>query len=157
AAEVHSELGRLLSDGRAPVAERSESPFRGLSPFSEQHAAFFFGREPEVAAFVERLRQGTVLPVVGPSGAGKSSFVEAGVLARVREQRSWTVLSLGPGAQPFVALAQRLVTGERSTHPTGQPTSPNRPRASHSPPSPAIVDALARELEQAPERLSLRL
>ena len=47
---------------------------------------------PEVAAFVERLRHESILPVVGPSGAGKSSFVSAGVIPRLREQGRWVVV-----------------------------------------------------------------
>jgi serine/threonine protein kinase len=62
------------ADGRPRLAE-GESPFRGLSPFKRAHADLFFGREPEIAACVERLRETPLLAVVGASGAGKSSFV----------------------------------------------------------------------------------
>lgn len=30
-------------------------PFRGLLPFAEQHANVFFGRDAEIAAFLERM------------------------------------------------------------------------------------------------------
>jgi len=100
----------LVRGGRRLTAE--ESPFRGLQPFGEQHARFFFGRDEEIAAFLERLRVVPVLPVLGPSGAGKSSFVHAGIVPRLREQRPWTVLSMRPGSRPFHALAALLLEGE---------------------------------------------
>jgi len=100
----------LLRGGRRLSAE--ESPFRGLQPFGEQHARFFYGRDDEIAAFLERLRVATVLPVLGSSGAGKSSFVHAGIVPRLREQRPWTVLSMRPGSRPFHTLATLLGEGE---------------------------------------------
>jgi len=85
-----------------------ESPFRGLSTFGEQHAHAFFGRDAEIEAFVERLRQNPILPVIGPSGAGKSSFVQAGVMPRLREHASWRMVSMRPGRHPFARLAAEL-------------------------------------------------
>jgi len=87
------------------------SPFRGLLPFTERHADLFFGRDDEIGAFIERLREEPVLPVLGPSGAGKSSFVQAGVIPRLREQGRWRVLGLRPGRKPFESLRLRLVRG----------------------------------------------
>ncbi|MBI4953778.1 MAG: serine/threonine protein kinase, partial [Myxococcales bacterium] len=46
-AELNRERGRLSGE---------QSPFRGLLPFTEQHAALFFGRDEEIAEFLERLR-----------------------------------------------------------------------------------------------------
>jgi serine/threonine protein kinase len=110
AAEVADQLRQLLArDQRlAPDA----SPFRGLLPFDERHSALFFGRDAEVATFVERLRTEPVLPVVGPSGAGKSSFVRAGVIPRLRERGPLELIELRPGASPFAALADRLAAAE---------------------------------------------
>ena len=64
----------------------------------------FFGREEEVGAFLERLRVTPVLPVVGPSGAGKSSFVQAGVLPRLRDRGQWVVLQMRPGLTPLRSI-----------------------------------------------------
>jgi serine/threonine protein kinase len=89
ATEVAAELGQLLSPGREQ--RQDACPFRGLLPFGEQHAALFFGRETEVAAFLERLRDEPLMPVVGPSGSGKSSFVQAGIIPRLREAGPLTV------------------------------------------------------------------
>ena len=111
AAEVAQTMDRLLSQGDGANAV-TEMPFRGLMPFEERHATFFFGRETEVDAAVERLRTVTILPVVGPSGAGKSSFVQAGVVARMREHAPLSLLSLRPGPHPLTALATRLLALE---------------------------------------------
>ena len=62
--------------------------------------------------FVERVREQPVLPVVGPSGAGKSSFIQAGVIPRLREQGPWQVLCCRPGVAPFRALAAFVHHGE---------------------------------------------
>jgi WD40 repeat protein/serine/threonine protein kinase len=111
ATEVADALRGVLTPARARFAEE-EGPYRGLQAFTERHAGYFFGRDVEVARFLERLRTEPVLPVVGPSGGGKSSFVQAGVIPRLREQGAWTILSLRPGSHPFTTLAQRLLSGE---------------------------------------------
>ena len=80
AAEMVEVLEALLQRGRVRLDEE-QSPFRGLLPFTEEHAELFFGRDAEIAQFLERLRHEPILPVVGPSGAGKSSFVQAGGIA----------------------------------------------------------------------------
>ncbi len=118
AGEVSDKFQELLSGGRSRVKDPS-NPFRGLQAFSEKHADYFHGREAEIDAFLERARETPVLPVVGPSGAGKSSFVQAGVIPRVREQGPWMVVQMRPGSDPFGALASRLdsmitVAGEDS-------------------------------------------
>ncbi len=114
-----------------PTTPADQSPFRGLLPFDERHANLFLGREAEVTAFVERLREVPVLPVVGPSGAGKSSFVLAGVVPRLREQGRWIILRVRPGADPFRALASRLQRGE--VGPSGPTTTRTSEFTSSSP------------------------
>ncbi|MFH2005381.1 MAG: protein kinase [bacterium] len=147
AEQVADRLGSLMQSDRR-VQSRRESPFRGLLPFDEQHGDQFFGRDEEIAAFVERLRGEPVLPVVGPSGAGKSSFVQAGVLPRLREQGRWLVLRVRPGAQPLRSLAQRLVTRD-STIGAGGSRGLRRPDDRGSPPaSRAPVDGADPATEQ---------
>ena len=113
-------IDRHLSWVNVPSSERL-TPFRGLLPFTERHAAMFFGRDAEVDAFVERMRTDAVLPVVGPSGAGKSSFVQAGVLPRLREAGPWIVIETRPGRKPFAALSDALVHVEELDTPTTNP------------------------------------
>jgi len=145
------------------------SPFRGLLPFDERHSDDFYGREGEIAAFLERLRGQAVLPVVGPSGAGKSSFVAAGVIPRLREQGPWLVLKLRPGRRPMRALAARLMSLEtrwRSLQ-SGNERCSDEISVPLDPPSEledAEVDeleeearTLTRELWESPYRLALKL
>ena len=145
AERICATLRELLDPGRDRSRDE-QNPFRGLLPFAERHNHLFFGRDDEVAAFVERMREQAVLPVVGPSGAGKTSFIQAGVIHRLREQASWLVLGLRPGDRPFAALAERLTRGE-STAGSGAPG----PR-DHEDPA-----ALARQLAGSPMRLNLAL
>ena len=108
-------------DGPRGVAAAGEgtwgSPYRGLSAFEEQDAAFFFGREMASAQVLERMSrrlEGTGLLVVsGVSGAGKSSLLRAGVLPRIRAtglasapgSRSWPCLLFTPTRSPLDELA----------------------------------------------------
>ncbi len=110
-ARIIDVLQRLLTTGGQRVTEE-QGPYPGLLSFSEEQADFFFGREAEVSAFVEKLRVAPSLAVLGPSGAGKSSFVHAGVIPRLREQGRWVVYKIRPGVHPFRALATALISGD---------------------------------------------
>ena len=112
AAEMVDCLLGLRDQGR-DQAPPGEAPFRGLLPFDEHHRQFFFGRDAEIGAFVERIRVQPVLPVVGPSGAGKSSFVQAGVIPRLRECGPLVTLRMRPGRRPFQTLASQVVAAQR--------------------------------------------
>jgi WD40 repeat protein/serine/threonine protein kinase len=161
ASEVARQLRRLLAPTTAAHEVTSEeSPFRGLLPFAEAHHHLFFGRETEVSAFLERLWAEPVLPVVGPSGAGKSSFIQAGVIPRLRERGSWRVLSLRPGNQPLHTLAARVVAGEsfRRGSQSSDSTSGSGPSSGSS--GTVGLEEVARlehELREAPARLALSL
>ena len=113
------------TDGVAPpplvsVSGVVDSPYRGLSAFEEQDAAFFFGREAAATELLERMSrhlQGAGLLVVsGVSGAGKSSLLQAGVLPRIRGaglasapgSASWPCLVFTPTRAPLDELALRV-------------------------------------------------
>ncbi|WP_291206048.1 TIR domain-containing protein [Hyphomonas sp.] len=80
-----------LPDGRPP--------YRGLKALEEEDAAIFFGRDAQITAGLDALRQmrgGTpqrILTIAAASGAGKSSFLKAGLLARLkRDEENFLVL-----------------------------------------------------------------
>jgi len=163
ATQVVDRLERLVYRRRQFLGD-SKSPFPGLMPFSERYADFFFGRESEIDAFLERMRQVSVLPVVGPSGAGKSSFVEAGVIPRLKEQGPWRMIRLRPGSRPFAVLAARVRTlqeGRPSRLTGGSRTSQQRAldasgeyRAIELPAEP---DPLEQALQERPSLLGMLL
>ncbi len=161
--EVADALREMLFRGATRPAD-DEGPFRGLLPFTERHVGLFFGREAEVNAFVERIRFTPVLPVVGPSGAGKSSFVQAGVLPRLREEGDWLFIKLRPGSHPFESLAAHLLRADRDTiavpaPKTSTPSLRDLPSEDVPATEPAASDVrrLTDRLLEAPQRLSLEL
>jgi eukaryotic-like serine/threonine-protein kinase len=106
AADVATELDGLLV-GRATDERRS--PFRGLEPFTEADAQDFHGRAADTDAVVERLRDEGMVTILGPSGVGKSSFINAGVVPRLREVAPRLVVSCRPGRRPVTNVVAALV------------------------------------------------
>ncbi|MGI5130771.1 trypsin-like peptidase domain-containing protein [Pseudonocardia sp. CA-107938] len=72
-------------------------PYQGLAPFTEEQAAFFFGRDDEIARLVEAIGKEPIVALAGPSGAGKSSLLRAGLVPRLRRAGAQMVEVL-PGA-----------------------------------------------------------
>jgi len=108
-----------LAEPRPPVTPSwtaKRLPYPGLEAFTEQDAAVFFGRGPQITELVDRLhptlpRQARrFVAVVGPSGAGKSSLVQAGLLPSLAGRRGrWVVVPpLVPEDQPTTNLARSL-------------------------------------------------
>jgi WD40 repeat protein len=63
------------------LAERDVCPYRGLEPFTAEHAQWFQGRSEAVRQILANLsRQRRLTLLLGPSGSGKSSLIQAGVL-----------------------------------------------------------------------------
>jgi Tol biopolymer transport system component/energy-coupling factor transporter ATP-binding protein EcfA2 len=101
-----------------PLLQLSDlCPYRGLEPFTEDDAEFFFGRERVVEHLLERLRQEPrFLAVLGPSGSGKSSLVQAGLIPRLRRgavPRSdrWAFIVIRPGKNPLAELEAAGLSG----------------------------------------------
>jgi hypothetical protein len=62
------------------------SPYRGLRPYTEAEADFFFGREAEVEIVSANLLAARLTLLYGPSGVGKSSVLLAGVVNSLRRR-----------------------------------------------------------------------
>jgi WD40 repeat protein len=60
------------------------APYKGLAPFTEADAEFFFGREREGDAIIASLKARRLTLLYGESGVGKSSLLRAGVASRLR-------------------------------------------------------------------------
>lgn len=104
-------------------------PFRGLLPFEETHAEFFFGREEFTTRLVERAKTESVIALTGASGSGKSSIVQAGLIAQLRSPASliaeeltqtpanspqWRIKLLTPTEHPLRSLAAIFVDPQAS-------------------------------------------
>jgi WD40 repeat protein/serine/threonine protein kinase len=157
-AEVVTVLEELVH-GPSTRTIRKLGPFRGLQACEERDAELFFGRDAEIDTFLERLRDEPALPVVGASGAGKSSFVQAGVIPRLREGGRWIVVALRPGRRPFRTLAARLAQGESARGSSGTVSSLDRSHATGSTMKEleAVEKELRDELRTCPGKLALRL
>ena len=102
-----------------PLLQLSDlCPYRGLEPFTEADAEFFFGRERAVEHLLEHLRQEPrFLAVLGPSGSGKSSLVQAGLIPRLcrgavpRSDRWAFIPPIRPGRNPFGELEAAGLSG----------------------------------------------
>ena len=64
-----------------PIDERPLCPYPGLARFTAANRDLLFGRDPDRANLVQRIRAGhSRILLVGPSGSGKSSLIHAAVL-----------------------------------------------------------------------------
>jgi WD40 repeat protein len=113
-------LSRLLAETRetAPGPARSTvvtgAPYRGLEPFREQDAQFFFGRQQVVQEMIDKLREGArLVGLAGASGSGKTSLVQAGLFPILRSgavpgSDFWPLATLSLGTDPLMELAATL-------------------------------------------------
>ena len=71
-------------------ATEQDSPYVGLTFYTQQDAAMFFGRDTERTVLISNLRAARLTLLYAQSGAGKSSLLRAGVASRLAElaQRS---------------------------------------------------------------------
>ncbi len=61
------------------------TPYKGLIPYEEKDAPFFFGRQPDQKIITANLMARRLTLFYGPSGVGKSSVLRAGVAHHLRE------------------------------------------------------------------------
>lgn len=126
-----------------------DPPYPGLAAFDEHQARFYFGREREIDEFMERLRDAPCLPIVGPSGSGKSSFLQAGVIPRLRARERWTVITFRPSTDPIAILARRMIAAVGDHGSEAEPRQRERIKAESR--------AFHSELLENPRLLAVRL
>jgi WD40 repeat protein len=61
-------------------------PYVGLTPYTEEQAAYFFGRERETRLLASKMYAARLTLLYGGSGVGKSSVLRAGVAHTLREE-----------------------------------------------------------------------
>jgi len=76
-----------VTEAAAAATVERDAPYVGLSVFSEDDAAIFFGREHERATLISNLRAARLTLLYAQSGTGKSSLLRAGVAARTSGAR----------------------------------------------------------------------
>lgn len=70
-------------------------PYRGLMPYQEEDAAYFFGRNRERKVIASNLSASRFTLLYGPSGVGKTSVLRAGVLRDMRTEARANLDRLG--------------------------------------------------------------
>jgi WD40 repeat protein len=68
------------------TAADATSPYKGLTHFTEDDLALFFGRSHERDVIVANLKARRLTVLYGPSGVGKSSLLRAGVVRALRDE-----------------------------------------------------------------------
>lgn len=89
-----------------------DSPYKGLSPYSEADRLFFFGREKDRRTISDNLQASRLTILYGASGVGKSSVLRAGVAYHLRQAAKANVDKYGqPGwaAIVFPPMEGKLV------------------------------------------------
>ena len=62
----------------------TRSPYRGLTPYQEADAPYFFGRTVDIGLVIANLLASRLTLLYGASGVGKSSLLNAGVIPQLR-------------------------------------------------------------------------
>jgi WD40 repeat protein len=70
-------------------------PYRGLMPYTEDDAEFFFGRDRDTRLIIDNFKAYRVTVLYGPSGVGKSSVLRAGVLQRMNDAQEESLATFG--------------------------------------------------------------
>ncbi len=94
-----------MTGALAPAPPRLETPYKGLTYYSEGDAPYFFGRESETEIIIANLMASRLTLLYGESGVGKSSVLHAGAMRRLHQLARQNLADFG---QPdFVAVSFR--------------------------------------------------
>lgn len=115
-----AELKNCIYECLLPFASESpinkKNPYKGLSAFNVDDGNYFFGRDTEIKECLKKISicEGNVfISIIGNSGIGKSSFVQAGLLHRLKTEvelgfSTYTQVIVSPGPEPFTNLKYQL-------------------------------------------------
>ena len=86
-----------------------DSPYKGLVPYAEEDADYFFGRASERRIISANLRASRLTLLYGESGVGKSSLLNAGVIHDLRKESDYAVVLFNTWqVDPVVGLDRAL-------------------------------------------------
>jgi WD40 repeat protein len=77
---------RQVADTRLIETRRPDSPYKGLIPYEEADAPYFFGRDRDREVIVSNLLASRLTVLSAESGVGKTSVLRAGVVHELRRQ-----------------------------------------------------------------------
>jgi hypothetical protein len=118
------------------MAAAAPGPFKGLTPYGEEDAMFFFGREGEQDIIIANLHAYPLTVLYGSTGVGKSSVLQAGVAHRLRQQGQDNLADGRRPEQlvavvsswrddPMITMRQRVEQALRDLYPSAlDPTDP---------------------------------
>lgn len=91
-------------------AAKPSSPYRGLMPFDEADAPFFFGRARETRLICANLSAASLTVMYGSSGVGKTSILCAGVAPHLRSRPDVLVVMFDDwgGTNPLGGLKEAI-------------------------------------------------
>jgi WD40 repeat protein len=118
-----------------PEGKPNAEPFPGLSAFTDEDAAIFFGRDADILNGLDELRllrrNGTprLLAIQAASGAGKSSYLRAGLWPRLRHNLDFAPLAILRPAQGILTGREGL--GHRLAAVLSRPDDPVHPGDIH--------------------------
>ncbi|MDB9527067.1 WD40 repeat domain-containing protein [Oscillatoria sp. CS-180] len=106
---LRSVLNEVL--GRELPSQEAICPYKGLAYFdcNDEDYKFFYGREELVRRLLDRVAKSNFLAIAGASGSGKSSVLRAGLLQRLKDEKSNEIRILVPGEHPLSSLALAFV------------------------------------------------
>ena len=91
-------------------------PYRGLSPFDEAHADYFFGREALTNQLLNKVSHSNFCALVGASSSGKTSLLRAGLMHHLRKgdripgSNDWILKLITPTHHPLKSLASAFAS-----------------------------------------------
>lgn len=123
-----------------------QSPYKGLMPYSEADAPFFFGRAAEQEIIIANMNVSRLTLLYGASGVGKSSVLRAGIAHQLRQDAQRNLNARGAPEfavvvfsswrdDPVAGLIARVDDEVKRT------LSPNHP-ITQSPRAVSLVDSL---------------
>lgn len=101
-------------------------PYRGLSPFDEAHADYFFGREDLIDQLLQKVSSSDFCALVGASSSGKTSLLRAGLMHHLRKgdriagSDKWTIKSFNPTQHPIKGLSAAFASATDGVQRAGQ-------------------------------------
>ncbi|MEO1446348.1 MAG: hypothetical protein AAFV46_08940, partial [Cyanobacteria bacterium J06635_11] len=94
-------------------------PYRGLSPFDEAHADYFFGREDLTTQLIRKVEKSDFCALVGASSSGKTSLLRAGLMHHLRKgdripgSDDWEIQLITPTQHPIKGLAAAFTSSTK--------------------------------------------